>query len=164
MTTFTVTTTWGSKHWDVYGRRCVESILAHWPKEVKKIFYPDDTAQSINDANTQYFTLGDTQPQLQKFIDRNKDNNFIKQKMAKPLRSAFEYDAVRFSWKVFCMIDAASRCDTDRLIFVVLVLICWLCDNPNHPIALLRSKILLMKFYRLWDVKFFLCRFRNTNT
>jgi len=118
MTTFTVTTTWGSKHWDVYGRRCVESILEHWPSEVKKIFYPDNVSQSVAGFNTEYYSLAETQPQLQKFIDRNKDNNLIKQKMAKPLRSAFEYDAVRFSWKVFCMIDAASRCQTDRLIFV----------------------------------------------
>ena len=47
MTSFTVTTTWGSKHWDVYGRRCIESIEKHWPQEVKKIYYPDDVAQSL---------------------------------------------------------------------------------------------------------------------
>ena len=52
MTTFTVTTTWGSKHWDVYGRRCVESILAHWPKEVKKIF-PDAELVKIEEENKQ---------------------------------------------------------------------------------------------------------------
>ena len=73
MTTFTVTTTWGSKHWDVYGRRCVESILEHWPLEVKKIFYPDDVSQSVADVNTEYYCLAETQPQLQKFIDRNKN-------------------------------------------------------------------------------------------
>ena len=118
MTSFTVTTTWGSKHWDVYGRRCIESIVKHWPQEVKKIFYPDDLVQSIKAPNTEYYTLKETQPKLQEFIDRNKNSEYIKKRMDKPLRSAFEYDAVRFSWKVFCMIDAASKCKTDRLIFV----------------------------------------------
>ena len=118
MTSFTVTTTWGSKHWDVYGRRCIESIVKHWPQEVKKIFYPDDLVQSIEAPNTEYYTLKETQPNLQEFIDRNKNSQYIKERMDKPLRSAFEYDAVRFSWKVFCMIDAASKCKTDRLIFV----------------------------------------------
>ena len=62
----------------------------------KKIFYPDNVSQSVANVNTEYYSLAETQPQLQKFIDRNKDNNLIKQKMANPLRSAFEYDAVRF--------------------------------------------------------------------
>jgi len=118
MSSFSVTTTWGSKHWDYYGRRCVESIIKHWPGEVKKIFYVDDMTQSIQGQNIEYYRLQDTQPKLQEFIDRNKDNQYIKERMRAPLRDVFEYDAVRFSWKVFCMIDAASRCNTDRLIFV----------------------------------------------
>jgi len=49
---------------------------------------------------------------------RNKNNELVKEKMANPIRSAFEYDVIRFSYKVFCMLDAAERCDTDVLIFL----------------------------------------------
>jgi len=118
MRTFTVTTTWGQKHWDVYAKRCVTSILNNWPQEVKKIFYPDNIQQKIVAGNTSYFSLKKHQPELQKFIDRNSNNKLIKERMDKPMRSAFEYDAVRFSYKVFCMLDAAERCDTDVLIFI----------------------------------------------
>ena len=65
MSSFTVTTTWGSKHWDVYGRRCIESIEKYWPQEVKKIFYPDDLVQSIEAPHTEYYTLKETQQRLQ---------------------------------------------------------------------------------------------------
>jgi len=118
MRTFTVTTTWGEKHWESYAKRCVESIHKNWPKQVKKIFYPDNISQKIDSDNTFYFDLKQTQPELQEFILRNKNNELVKEKMANPIRSAFEYDVIRFSYKVFCMLDAAERCDTDVLIFL----------------------------------------------
>ena len=115
MQTFTVTTTWGQKHWDIYAKRCIESIINNWPSEVKKIFYPDDITQQIDTENCFYHNLKNNQPELQEFIDRNNNNKLIKERMDKPKRSAFEYDAVRFSYKVFCMLDAAERCETDVL-------------------------------------------------
>ena len=118
MRSFTLTTTRGPNHYDVYAKRCIESVFKHWPKEVKKIFYPDDLQQQIHADNTTYLNLKNNQPELQEFIDRNSDNELIKEKMDKPLRSAFEYDAVRFSYKVFCMLDAAEKCNTDVLIFI----------------------------------------------
>jgi len=118
MRTFTVTTTWGSPHWNIYAKRCVESISSNWPAEVKKIFYPDDLTQKIEMSNCDYYDLKACQPELNEFIERNKHNKLVKERMANPLRSAFEYDAVRFSYKVFCMLDAAERCDTDVLIFI----------------------------------------------
>lgn len=57
MQTFTVTTTWGQKHWDIYAQRCVESIITNWPSEVKKIFYPDDITQQIDTKNCFYYNL-----------------------------------------------------------------------------------------------------------
>ena len=78
MRSFSVTTTWGQQHWDVYAKRCVESIVANWPKEVKKIFYPDDTAQQIVADNCFYHNLKHNQPELQEFIDRNGNNELIK--------------------------------------------------------------------------------------
>ena len=118
MQTFTVTTTWGQKHWDIYAKRCIESIINNWPSEVKKIFYPDDITQQIDTENCFYHNLKNNQPELQEFIDRNNNNKLIKERMDKPKRSAFEYDAVRFSYKVYCMLDAAERCETDVLVFI----------------------------------------------
>lgn len=118
MRTFTVTTTWGNTHWNYYAKRCVQSIIQYWPKEVKKLFYPDDSQQTIFSGNTNYSNLKRNQPDLKKFIKRNTDHPLVKEKMEKPLRSPFEYDVIRFSHKVFCMIDAANRCNTDVLIFL----------------------------------------------
>ena len=76
-------------------------------------FYPDDISQQVALPNASYFDLSKTQPELQTFIDRNKDNALVKERMSKPIGSAFEYDVIRFSYKVYCMIDAAERCATD---------------------------------------------------
>ena len=118
MASYTITTTWGQKHWNIYAKRCVESIGKHWPQEGVKYFYPDDISQQVALPNASYFDLSKTQPELQTFIDRNKDNALVKERMNKPIGSAFEYDVIRFSYKVYCMIDAAERCATDVLIFV----------------------------------------------
>jgi hypothetical protein len=118
MRTFTITTTWGEAHWNVYAKRCVESIAEFWPHDVKKIYYPDNNSQRIDADNTFYYDLKTNQSELQEFIDRNNNNDLIKERMNKPMRSAFEYDAVRFSYKVFCMLDAAEKCQTDVLIFI----------------------------------------------
>ena len=118
MASYTITTTWGQTHWDIYAKRCVESIGKHWPDDVVKYFYPDDVSQQVTIANSYYFDLKQSQPELQTFIDRNKNNVLVKERMNKPLRSAFEYDVIRFCYKVYCMIDAAERCTTDVLIFV----------------------------------------------
>ena len=118
MRSFTITTTWGQKHWNVYAKRCVESINKHWPDQVQKFFYPDDITQQIDMPNVHYYNLKQSQPELQQFIDRNQNHPMIIERMKNPLRSAFEYDAIRFSYKVYCMLDAAERCETDVLIFI----------------------------------------------
>jgi hypothetical protein len=118
MRSFTVTTTWGSNHYQTYAKRCVQSIIQNWPTEVKKIFYPDDFQQQIIAGNTLYKSLIKSQPELQKFINRNKHNSLVQERMANPARAPFEYDVIRFSYKVFCMIDAAQTCNTDVLIFL----------------------------------------------
>ena len=118
MASYTITTTWGQKHWNIYAKRCIESIDKHWPEEVVKYFYPDDITQQLTITNASYFDLKESQPELQEFIDRNQNNALVKERMHKPLRSAFEYDVIRFCYKVYCMLDAAERCTTDVLIFV----------------------------------------------
>jgi len=118
MQTFTLTTTWGQKHWNVYAKRCLESIAKHWPSQVQKIFYPDDITQQIDILNTQYIDLHSQQPELKEFITRNTNHPLVDERMEKPLRSKFEYDVIRFSYKVYCMLDAAEKCNTDQLIFI----------------------------------------------
>jgi len=117
MQTFSLTTTWGSQHWDQYAKRCIESISKHWPDDVDKYFYPDDISQQIAMPNAKYFKLSDAQPELNEFIKRNKEHP-----TAMALKNSghadFEWDVVRFSYKVYAMLDAAKQCKTDQLIFI----------------------------------------------
>ena len=52
MASYTITTTWGQTHWDIYAKRCVESIGKHWPDDVVKYFYPDDVSEKVTMANS----------------------------------------------------------------------------------------------------------------
>jgi hypothetical protein len=116
MKSLTIVSTWGPKYWPNPVQAGIQSTIKNWPGHAKILYYPDDMSQQIDLPRTQYFDLCKEQPVLKEFIDRNKDN----QRLTKwqPQQYKFEYDAIRFSYKVFACIDAYQKTKPDMLWFL----------------------------------------------
>ncbi len=111
MKSLTIVSTWGPKYWPNPVQAGIQSTIKNWPGHAKILYYPDDMSQQIDLPRTQYFDLCKEQPVLKEFIERNKDN----QRLTKwqPQQYKFEYDAIRFSYKVFACIDAYQKTKPD---------------------------------------------------
>lgn len=117
MKTVTITTTWASKQWEPYAKKCVKSIIEKWPSHYKKILYPDDATQHLNGSNTLNLSLADNKCHRE-FIKRHSVDikEHVVQKKWKGWRDI--KDAVKFSHCVFNQIDAFDKCETDILVFL----------------------------------------------
>ncbi len=116
MKSLTIVTTWGTKYWPSPVQSGLKSTVKNWPDHAKILLYPDDISQQLELPRTTYYNLCKEQPALQEFIDRNKDNP--KLTTWQPQQYKFEYDAIRFSYKVFACIDAYYRTKPDMLWFL----------------------------------------------
>ena len=115
MKSLTIVSTWGPKYWPNPVQAGIQSTIENWPGHAKILYYPDDMSQQIDLPRTQYFDLCKEQPVLKEFIERNKDN----QRLTKwQPQYKFEYDAIRFSYKVFACIDAYQKTKPDMLWFL----------------------------------------------
>ncbi len=116
MKSLTIVSTWGPKYWPNPVQAGIQSTIKNWPGHAKILYYPDDMSQQIDLPRTQYYDLCKEQPVLKEFIERNKDNP----KLTKwqPQQYKFEYDAIRFSYKVFACIDAYQKTKPDMLWFL----------------------------------------------
>ncbi len=116
MKSLTIVTTWGTKYWPNPVQPGLNSTIKNWPEHAKILAYPDDMSQQLDLPRTQYFDLCKEQPVLQEFIERNKDNPRLTK--WQPQQYKFEYDAIRFSYKVFACIDAYQKTKPDMLWFL----------------------------------------------
>ena len=116
MKSLTIVTTWGTKYWPNPVQPGLQSTIQNWPGHAKILAYPDDMSQQLDLPRTQYFDLCKEQPVLNEFIERNKDNP--RQTKWQPQQYKFEYDAIRFSYKVFACIDAYQKTKPDMLWFL----------------------------------------------
>ncbi len=113
MKSLTIVTTWGTKYWPKPVQAGIQSTVKNWPDHAKILLYPDDMSQQMQLPRTEYYDLSIEQPALKEFIDRNKNNP--KLTTWQPQQYKFEYDAIRFSYKVFACIDAYHRTKPDML-------------------------------------------------
>ena len=116
MKSLTIVTTWGTKYWPSPVQAGLESTLKNWPDHAKILLYPDDISQQLELPRTEYYDLCKEQPALQEFIERNKNNPRLTK--WQPQQYKFEYDAIRFSYKVFACIDAYYTTKPDMLWFL----------------------------------------------
>ena len=116
MKSLTIVTTWGTKYWPNPVQPGLKSTIENWPEHAKVLAYPDDMSQQLDLPRTQYFDLCKEQPVLKEFIERNKDNPRLTK--WQPQQYKFEYDAIRFSYKVFACIDAYQKTKPDMLWFL----------------------------------------------
>ena len=113
MKSLTIVTTWGPKYWPKPVQAGIQSTVKNWPGHAKILLYPDDMSQQLELPRTEYYDLCKEQLVLKEFIERNKDNPRLTK--WKPQQYKFDYDAIRFSYKVFACIDAYYKTKPDML-------------------------------------------------
>jgi hypothetical protein len=116
MKSLTIVTTWGTKYWPNPVQPGIQSTAKNWPSHAKILLYPDDMSQQLKLPRTEYYDLCKEQPVLKEFIERNKNNSRLTK--WQPQQYKFEYDAIRFSYKVFACIDAYQKTKPDMLWFL----------------------------------------------
>ena len=116
MKSLSIVTTYSPRYWPLPIQKSIESTIENWPEHANILAYPDDMSQQLDLPRTQYFDLCKEQPVLKEFIERNKDNPRLTK--WQPQQYKFEYDAIRFSYKVFACIDAYQKTKPDMLWFL----------------------------------------------
>jgi len=134
MRRFAVVTTCHAQGYEQYGRRMVESFLAHWPAEVPLLLYHEGFEPPQAPGRIEPHDLPASSPALVAFKTRHLDNPRAHGRqlpwarlrlgpvsMPLPVRTrkaSYRWDAVRFAHKSFAIFDAARRTDADVLIWI----------------------------------------------
>lgn len=117
MRSCSIVVTYPEKYWPSPAKNCLESIEARWPKHYKKFVYPDNMENQTPLTNGVYLDLYDEQPGWAEFRRRNLRKRTPVMTEGDPAYN-YEFDVIKFSAKVFAMIDAAKKCDTDMLYYL----------------------------------------------
>ena len=113
MKSLTIVTTYSPRYWPLPIQKSIESTLENWPDHARILVYPDDQTQCMKDDRLEHYDLCKEQPVLEQFIKRNKNNPKLQTLGQKDYE--FEYDAIRFSYKVFACIDAYQKTKPDMM-------------------------------------------------
>jgi hypothetical protein len=101
------------------GKLMVSSFVKHWPKEICLTVYIDeDVKEKVISENVKYVILDN--PDLSLFKKRHEMNEEAKglgSKM-KDGKQYFIFDAIKFSHKVFAVIDFVEKNETDILLWL----------------------------------------------
>ena len=110
-----VLTTFHKAGWEQYGKRMVETFLAHWPENIKIHLYCENVSTGLSHPRVVEHDIFNTCPQIKKYLSQyNTDyNNGIRDG-----KRDFKYDAIKFCYKVFAQCHRIKSSDADTLIFI----------------------------------------------
>ena len=106
--------------WNDYAKRAVDSVLEHWPADTDVAVYHEAQAQDIFDhPRVQWLDVHEVQPSLLDFKNKHKDDpiangeideipNGVRRPGPMPTKGSFQWNAVRFANKVFCVTHAVK--------------------------------------------------------
>ena len=112
---FELLTTFHKAGWEQYGRRMVETFLAHWPSNIKLNVYCENVDVNLNNPRIIEHDIFKTCDKLRPFID------LYNSREANGYRNGvrdFKYDAIKFSYKVFAQCHSIRNSASDKLIFI----------------------------------------------
>ena len=113
--------------WDLYSGKGVKSIAEQWPAEVDLVVYLEEPRPNYENDRITWVDLNSAEPELLKFKNKHKNDPVacgelqqIDGGVRRPARlqqqggldknkGSFLWDAVRFSNKVFCVINAVRN-------------------------------------------------------
>jgi hypothetical protein len=107
----TIITTFSDKNYNDYAKYFMASLEKYLDPEVNVLIYTDSLLFA-DQENWKNVILADRCPNLIKFKQRNKD------KIIPSGSKGFMFDAVRFSHKSYCIIDASRTVSTDYMIWL----------------------------------------------
>ena len=106
--------------WNDYAKRAVDSVLEHWPADTDVAVYHEAQAHDIFDhPRVQWLDVHEVQPALLDFKNKHKDDpiangeieeipNGVRRPGPMPTKGSFQWNAVRFANKVFCVTHAVK--------------------------------------------------------
>ena len=99
-----VITSYKPGNWQIYGKKGIESMAENLPSTIDLVVYAEEAIPDCNYSRITWLDLNTVEPKLNEFKTRHLDNKMAHgQTKDKP---GFLWDAVRFSNKVFCVINA----------------------------------------------------------
>ena len=107
----TIVTTFGDQHYEMYAKYFMNSLEKYLDENVNVLVYTDTPL--FEDTETwKNYILSDQSKGLKRFKKRNSG------RPVKEGTKGFYTDAVRFSYKSYCIIDASRKVKSDRLIWL----------------------------------------------
>jgi hypothetical protein len=117
-----VMTTFNSKGYVVYGKKCIQTFLDHWPEDIFLWVYAEDVNVEETDPRLKIFDQNIALPTLREFRESYKNNPYAngRDPSGRDPEYNFRWDAVRFANKVFAVTDAIRRAGpmADQLIWL----------------------------------------------
>jgi len=107
----TIVTTFSEKNYETYAKYFMASLEKYLDPNIKAVIYTDSPLFDDTE-NWKNLILAEQCPNLVEFKQRNGH------KEVPEGTKGFIKDAVRFSHKSYCIIDAARKCTTDKLIWL----------------------------------------------
>tara|TARA_B100000424_G_scaffold84115_2_gene62926 strand:+ start:4847 stop:5710 length:864 start_codon:yes stop_codon:yes gene_type:complete len=102
-----VITSYKPGNWQIYGKKGIESMAENLPSTIDLVVYAEEAIPDCNYSRITWLDLNTVEPKLNEFKTRHLDNKMAHgQTKDKP---GFLWDAVRFSNKVFCVINAVRN-------------------------------------------------------
>jgi len=113
--------------WDLYSGKGIKSIEEHWPAEIDIVVYHEEPRPKYDHHRIKWVDLINVEPELSKFKNRHQDDPVACGKLQEieggvrrsaalkqqggldKNKESFLWDAVRFSNKVFCIINAVRN-------------------------------------------------------
>ena len=113
--------------WDLYSGKGIKSIEEHWPAEIDIVVYHEEPKPKYDHHRIKWVDLINVEPELSKFKNRHQDDPVACGKLQEieggvrrsaalkqqggldKNKESFLWDAVRFSNKVFCIINAVRN-------------------------------------------------------
>ena len=112
--------------WNHYAKRAVNSVLQHWPEDTTvSVYHESQTQDLFEHPRVEWIDVHEVQPELLKFKNKWRDDpvangeiqeipNGMRRPTPMPSKGSFQWNAVRFSNKVFCVTHAlenSTECD-----------------------------------------------------
>lgn len=106
-----------------YGQTMIDSFDRHWPRSVELVVYAEDCGPNTNSDRIKVLDLHARCPELVAFKNKHRNNPVANGQIMKDTNvpykdNHFKWDAVRFSNKVFAVIDAVKNVNTDWVIWL----------------------------------------------
>ena len=107
--------------WNQFAKRAVQSVLEHWPEDTSvTVYHETQTQDFFKNPRLDWVDIHEAQPELVKFKNRYNDDpvangeideipNGVRRPGPMPAKGSFQWNAVRFANKVFCVTHALKN-------------------------------------------------------